>query len=74
MAVSHTTALELLGKAVSFESVRHVQLTEKSSIDFTEKLSGIVTGVTVYIDASPEILIDEEFYVLSEIRNFEVAP
>lgn len=74
MAVSHTTALELLGKAVSFESVRHVRLTDKFSIDFTEKLSGIVTGVTVYIDASPEILIDEEFYVLSEIRNFEVAP
>ena len=54
MAFSHTTALELLGKAVSFESVRHVQLTDKSSIDFTEKLSGIVTGVTVYIDASPK--------------------
>ena len=74
MAFSHTTALELLGKTVSFESVRHVQLTEKSSIDFTEKLSGIVTGVSVFIDASPEILIDEEYYVLSEVRNFEIAP
>lgn len=74
MAVSHTTALELLGKVVSFESVRQVQLSEKSLIDFTEKFSGIVTGVSVYIDASPEILIDGEFYVLSEIRNFEVAP
>ena len=74
MTAAHTTALELLGKTVSFEYVRQVQLSDKSLIDFTEKLSGIVTGVSVYIDASPEILIDGEFYVLSEIRNFEVAP
>lgn len=38
MTVAHTTALELLGKTVSFEYVRHLQLTEQSSIVFREKI------------------------------------
>lgn len=71
MTAAHTTALELLGKTVSFEYVRHVQLTEQSSIDYREKLSGTVTGIVVHITDGPEILIDDgDYYVLSELVNF----
>ena len=74
MAAAHTNALSLLGKSVSFEYLRHVQLTEQSSIDFREKISGVVTAVTVYLDGSPEILIDDgDFHVLSEVQNFQLA-
>lgn len=73
MTAAHTTALELLGKTVSFEYVRHLQLTEQSSIDFREKVSGTVTAVVTHISSGPEILIDDgDFYTLSELENFTI--
>jgi hypothetical protein len=73
MTAAHTTALELLGKTVSFEYVRHVQITDKSSIDFREKLSGIVTSVVVHMNSSPEISIDDgDFYDLSKLLDFSL--
>lgn len=73
MTAEHTTALELLGKTVSFEYVRHLQLTEQSSIDFREKVSGTVTAVVTHISSGPEILIDDgDFYSLSELLDFKI--
>jgi hypothetical protein len=63
MTVAHTTALELLGKTVSFEYVHVVQLTETSTATFNHKVSGVVTAVVVNIISEPEILIDDgDFY------------
>ena len=73
MTAAHTTALELLGKTVSFEYVRHVQLTEQSSIVFREKLSGVITAVVISLNSDPEILIDDgDFYAMNDLENFKV--
>lgn len=73
MTAAHTTALELLGKTVSFEYVRHVQLTEQSSIFFRGKLSGVITAVVISLNSDPEILIDDgDFYAMNDLENFKV--
>ena len=74
MAVSHTTALELLGKTVSFEYVHVVQLTETSTATFNHKVSGVVTAVVIHISSEPEILIDDgDFYSLSDLVDLIVS-
>ena len=74
MTAAHTTALELLGKTVSFEYVCHVQLTEQSSIDYREKVFGTVTGIVIHVTDGPEILIDDgDFYSLSDLVDFIVS-
>jgi hypothetical protein len=73
MTVANTTALELLGKTVSFEYLYSVQLTEQSKATFSHKVSGIVTSVVVSISLQPEILIDDgDFYKLSNLVDFVV--
>jgi hypothetical protein len=70
MTVAHTTALELLGKTVSFEYVHVVQLTETSTATFNH-VSGVVTAVVIHITSVPEILIDDgDFYSTSDLLNF----
>lgn len=72
MAAANTTALELLGKTVSFEYVRFVQLTEHSTA--SHRVSGIVTAVVIHISSEPEILIDDgDFYSLSDLVDFIVS-
>lgn len=74
MAAANTTALELLGKTVSFEYVRFVQLTEHSTATFSHRVSGIVTAVIIHISSEPEILIDDgDFYSLSDLVDFIVS-
>ena len=74
MAVANTTALEFLGKTVSFEYVRHLQLTEQSSIDFREKVSGVITAVVLSLNSEPEISVDDgDFYVLSDLVDFMIS-
>ena len=74
MAAANTTALELLGKTVSFEYVRFVQLTEHSTATFSHRVSGIVTAVVIHISSEPEILIDDcDFYSLSDLVDFIVS-
>ena len=66
MAVSNTNLLELLGKQVSFSCLDPLcQLVKK----------GIVTSIVINLSSSSEIRIDHEgdFYLLSEIIDFEVA-
>ncbi|MGV5006717.1 hypothetical protein ACVCFZ_15050 [Acinetobacter variabilis] len=66
MAVSNTNLLELLGKQVSFTYLDPLgQLVKK----------GIVTSIVINLSSSSEIRIDHEgdFYLLSEIIDFEVA-
>lgn len=73
MTVAHTTALELLGKTVSFEYVRHLQLTEQSSIVFREKLSGVITSVVISLNSDLEISLDDgDFYVMNDLEDFKV--
>jgi hypothetical protein len=73
MAAANTTALELLGKTVSFEYVRFLQLTEHSTATFSHRVSGIVTAVVIHICSEPEILIDDgDFYSLSDLVDFIV--
>lgn len=69
MAVAHTNALELLGKTVSFVYLYQVQLTEHSSIDFREEVSGVVTSIVLSINHEPEISVgDGDFYSLDDIQ------
>ncbi|WP_333661903.1 hypothetical protein [Acinetobacter sp.] len=73
MDVSNTTALEFLGKTVSFEYVRCMQLTEQSSIDLREKVSGVITNIVLSLDSEPEISADDgDFYSLSELVDFVI--
>lgn len=74
MAITNTTALEFLGKTVSFEYVRHLQLTEQSSIDFRKKVSGVITTVVLSLNSEPEISVnDGDFYALSDLVDFVIS-
>lgn len=75
MTAANTNALNLLGKEVSFDWNCEVHLTDHSSINFHEKVSGTVTNIVLGINSEPEISVnDGDFYVLSELQNFEIAP
>lgn len=74
MAEANTTVFQFLGKTVSFEYVRHVQITEQSSLDFREKISGVVTNVVLSLNSEPEISVnDGDFYSLSHLIDFTVS-
>lgn len=74
MTAANTNALNLLGKEVSFDWNREVPLTDHSSINFHEKVSGTVTNIVLSINSEPEISVDDgDFYTLSELKNFEIA-
>ena len=73
MAATHTNALSLLGKSVSFECLHHLQLTETSSIDFREKFSGVVTSVSIELSGEFQFFIgDLGFFSLSELQDFKI--
>ncbi|EHF1719812.1 hypothetical protein J0S59_004637 [Salmonella enterica subsp. enterica serovar Newport] len=74
MAVANTTAFEFLGKTVSFEYVRHMQLTEQSSIDFREKISGVITSVVLNLSSEPEISVNNgDFYSICDLVDFTIS-
>lgn len=71
MAVANTTAFEFLGKTVSFDYVRHMQLTEQSTVSFKEHYSGTVTVVVLSLDGEPQIAVgDLDLISFSHIENF----
>ena len=73
MTFSNTKSLELLGKQVSFDSNRTVVLTNDSSVIYHQKLSGTVTNIVFNLHSGPEIsLNDGDFYILSELTEFQV--
>ena len=73
MTFSNTKSLELLGKQVSFYSNRTVVLTSDSSVIYRHKLSGTVTNIVFNLHSGPEIsLNDGDFYILSELTEFQV--
>lgn len=75
MAVANTTALDLLGKFVSFEYVRELPLTEQSSITFREKILGKIESVVLSVNSEPEIAVEGgDFYCLSDLVDFLVIP
>jgi hypothetical protein len=75
MTASNTTVLELLGKEVSFIYQRKIDLTDISSIIFSEKLSGIVTSVVLSLTGEPELSInDGDYYVYSDLIDFLRIP
>lgn len=75
MTISNITALELLGKVVSFEYVRELQLTEQSSVTFREKVFGKVDSVVLSVSAVPEIAVDGgDFYSFNDLFDFLVTP
>ena len=74
MTAANITVLEMLGKDVSFQWKREVPLTDHSSINFHEKVSGTVTNIVLSINSEPVISVnDGDFYTLSELKNFEIA-
>lgn len=73
MTAANTNALNLLGKEVSFDWNCEFPLTDHSSINFHEKVSGTVTNILLSINSEPEISVDDgDFYTLSELKNFEI--
>ena len=73
MTVAHDKVLSLLGKEVSFEYVSTRQLTEQCSIDYKEKVTGIVTDIVINLNSEYQISISEgDFYHLDDLRDFKV--
>jgi hypothetical protein len=73
MAVANTNALELLGKEVSFQYDRKVEITNTSFITYSEMLTGTITNLVLSLNSEPEISIDDaNFYLLSELTNFQL--
>lgn len=73
MNVSNTTALELLGKQVSFILRRVVELPDKSSITFEDTYSGVVTEIVLSLTGNPQISIDDgDFFSLPELIEFKL--
>ena len=74
MTAANTTVLALLGKQVSFEYSKDIELTEQTSVTFLKKSSGRVTAVVISLNSEPEFSIDEgDFYCMSQVSNFEVV-
>jgi len=73
MTAAHTTALELLGKQVSFIDKRVVELTDKSFITFEDKHSGTVTEIVLSLTGNLQISIDEgDFFSFSKLIDFKI--
>lgn len=74
MAAAHTTVLSLLGKEVSFQYDRKIEITNTSFITYSEKLKGTVTNLVISLNSEPEISINYgDFFVLSELLDFQIA-
>jgi hypothetical protein len=74
MTAANTTVLALLGKQVSFEYSKHIQLTDQTSVTFSKKSLGIVTAVVISLDSEPEFSIDEgDFFKMSKVTDFKVV-
>ena len=74
MAIANTTALEFLGKTVSFQYVVHKEITEQSSIHFRQKVSGVITSVVLSLNSEPQISVDDgDFYALSDLVDFVIS-
>lgn len=69
MAVAHTTVLALLGKNISFTVSMKVPKRFKNEFPDLCNMSGVVQSVIVDLEGRHEILVDDVFYVLSEIQN-----
>lgn len=67
MAVTHITALELLGNNISFTVHNSNSERYHSYFPKTQHRSGQIKGVFISFDDEHEVLIDNEFYLLSEI-------
>ncbi len=73
MTVAHTTALELLGKQVSFIDKRVVELTDKSFITFEDRYSGTITEIVLSLTGNPQIAIDDgDFFSLPKLIDFKL--
>jgi len=73
MTAAHTTALELLGKQVSFIDKRVVELTDKSFITFEDRHSGTVTEIVLSLTGNPQISIDDgDFFSLPKLIDFKL--
>jgi hypothetical protein len=73
MTVAHTTALELLGKQVSFIDKRVVELTDKSFISFEYRHSGTVTEIVLSLTGNTQISIDGgDFFSLPKLIDFKL--
>ena len=64
MAVSNTTASNLLGKYVSFT---------KTIFDHTYVHRGVVQSVCLNLEGDHEILLDAGFFKLSEITDLRIT-
>ncbi|EPQ3973999.1 hypothetical protein LHN18_003701 [Acinetobacter baumannii] len=74
MAVAHTTVLSLLGKEVSFQYDRKIEISNTSFITYSEILKGTVTHLVIGLNSEPEISINYgDFYTLSQLLNFQIA-
>lgn len=74
MAVANTNALELLGKEVSFQYHRKVEITDTSFITYSEMFKGTITNLVLSLNSEPEISIDDSnFFVLSELTEFQIT-
>lgn len=73
MIVSNTTALDLLGKQVSFIRRRVVDLPDKSSITLEDRYSGVVTQIVLNLTGNPEIAIDDgDYFSLPGLIEFKL--
>lgn len=65
MTVSHTTVLSLLGKEVSFS----VLLTDEFKTFFPDGVHvlGVVQAITIYSSGDHQILVNDDFFQLSNI-------
>lgn len=66
MAAVDTTALELLGKNISFNLILRDELKEFFPDGICE--SGTVQSVLIALDGNHEILVGDSFYSLDEIH------
>lgn len=64
MAVANTTVSNLLGKFVSFT---------ETVFDQTYTHRGVVKSVCLNLEGDHEILIDSDFFKLSEIKDLKVT-
>ena len=66
MAAVDTTALQLLGKNISFSVLVDDELKEFFPDGIS--VSGMVEGVLVHLSGNHEILVSDSFYSLDEIQ------
>lgn len=74
MAVANTNASELLGKEVSFQYHRKVEITDTSFIIYSQTFKGTITNLVLSLNSEPEISLDySQFFALSELTEFQIT-